>query len=199
MKVIINEASIRRDLRLDNVEGTACLPNAAIFEELARMSWDLGQMHMERSGLGVGTVPVSCRCMGSSMGEGVILARKEVRGHCLSRWGLKVWQVPWNELDLPDFTMIEQVYLLVCFVDKVECKKLKNELEEARFSNTFRRMQNERVERDLCWTRVRAHEFYQEMICRGFMFKERPNKAINVLIEDKKSPSSEPRGSPHDP
>nr|GEY25483.1 hypothetical protein [Tanacetum cinerariifolium] len=38
--------------------------------------------------------------------------------------------------------------------DKVECKKLKKELEEARFSNTFLRMQNERVKRDLYWTRV---------------------------------------------
>nr|GEV10413.1 hypothetical protein [Tanacetum cinerariifolium] len=37
-KVIMNEASIRRDLRLDDTEGTACLPNDAIFEELARMS-----------------------------------------------------------------------------------------------------------------------------------------------------------------
>ncbi|GKA88690.1 hypothetical protein Tco_0810454, partial [Tanacetum coccineum] len=52
--------------------------------------------------------------------------------------------------------------------DKVECKKLKKELEEARFSNTFLRMQNERVERDLYWTKVRADEFYQEMIRRGF-------------------------------
>nr|GEW06209.1 hypothetical protein [Tanacetum cinerariifolium] len=37
-KVIVNEASIRHDLRLDDAEGTACLPNAAIFEKLARMS-----------------------------------------------------------------------------------------------------------------------------------------------------------------
>ncbi|GJS36656.1 hypothetical protein Tco_0535038 [Tanacetum coccineum] len=72
--------------------------------------------------------------------------------------------------------------------DKVECKRLKKELEEARFSNTFLRMQNEQVERDLYWTRVRAHEFYQEMIHRGFVFEERPNEAINVLIEDEKSP-----------
>nr|GEW67174.1 uncharacterized mitochondrial protein AtMg00810-like [Tanacetum cinerariifolium] len=36
-KVIVNEAYIRRDLRLDDAEGTACLPNTAIFEELARM------------------------------------------------------------------------------------------------------------------------------------------------------------------
>nr|GEV82621.1 putative reverse transcriptase domain-containing protein [Tanacetum cinerariifolium] len=71
--------------------------------------------------------------------------------------------------------------------DKVECKKLKKELEEARFSNTFLRMQNERVERDLYWTRIRAHEFYQEMIYRGFVFGERPNEAINVPIEDEKS------------
>nr|GEV89139.1 reverse transcriptase domain-containing protein [Tanacetum cinerariifolium] len=68
----------------------------------------------------------------------------------------------------------------------------------ARFSNTFLRMQNERVERDHYWTRVQAHEFYQEMICRGFVFEERPNEAIDVLVEDKKSPSSEPRGSPPD-
>ncbi|GJX60274.1 hypothetical protein Tco_0291664 [Tanacetum coccineum] len=53
--------------------------------------------------------------------------------------------------------------------DKVECKNMKKELKEARFSNTFLRMQNERVERDLYWTRVRAHEFYQEMIRRGFV------------------------------
>ncbi|GJY96569.1 putative reverse transcriptase domain-containing protein [Tanacetum coccineum] len=33
---------------------------------------------------------------------------------------------------------------------------------------------------------------------RGFVFEERLNEAINVLIEDEKSPSSEPRGSPHD-
>nr|GEW45562.1 hypothetical protein [Tanacetum cinerariifolium] len=37
-KVIVNEASIRCDLRLDASEGTTCLPNAAIFEELARIS-----------------------------------------------------------------------------------------------------------------------------------------------------------------
>ncbi|GKC98329.1 hypothetical protein Tco_1168604 [Tanacetum coccineum] len=82
--------------------------------------------------------------------------------------------------------------------EKAECKKLKMELEEARLSNTFLRMQNERVERDLYWTRVRAHEFYQEMIHRGFVFEERPNEAINVLIEDEKSPLSEPQGSPPD-
>ncbi|GKB75780.1 hypothetical protein Tco_0942675 [Tanacetum coccineum] len=82
--------------------------------------------------------------------------------------------------------------------EKAECKKLKKELEEARLSNTFLHMQNERVERDLYWTRVRAHEFYQEMIHRGFVFEERPNEAIDVPIEDEKSPLSEPRGSPPD-
>nr|GEU58910.1 hypothetical protein [Tanacetum cinerariifolium] len=35
--LIVNEASIRRDLRLDDAEGTACLPNDPIFEGLARM------------------------------------------------------------------------------------------------------------------------------------------------------------------
>nr|GEU33709.1 putative ribonuclease H-like domain-containing protein [Tanacetum cinerariifolium] len=36
-KVNVNEASIRYDLRLDDAESTACLPNAAIFKELTRM------------------------------------------------------------------------------------------------------------------------------------------------------------------
>nr|GEV48731.1 hypothetical protein [Tanacetum cinerariifolium] len=80
---------------------------------------------------------------------------------------------------------------------KAECKKLKKELQEARFRNTFLHMQNGRVKRYLYWTRFQAHEFYQEMIHRGFVFKERLNEAINVSIEDEKSPSSEPRGSPY--
>nr|GEW06088.1 hypothetical protein [Tanacetum cinerariifolium] len=37
-KVIITEASIRHDLKLNDAEGTSCLTNAVIFEELARMS-----------------------------------------------------------------------------------------------------------------------------------------------------------------
>ncbi|GJZ77436.1 reverse transcriptase domain-containing protein [Tanacetum coccineum] len=73
--------------------------------------------------------------------------------------------------------------------EKVECKKLKKELEEARLSNTFLHMQNEQVKIDLYWTRVRAHKFYQEMIRRGFVFEERPNEAIDVPIEDVKSSS----------
>nr|GEY30087.1 hypothetical protein [Tanacetum cinerariifolium] len=79
--------------------------------------------------------------------------------------------------------------------DKAECKKLNKELKEARLSNTFLRLQNERVERDLYWTRVRVHEFYQEMIRRRFVFEERPNEAIGVSIEDEKSPSNDASGS----
>ncbi|GJZ00615.1 putative ribonuclease H-like domain-containing protein [Tanacetum coccineum] len=36
-KIIITEASIRSDLQFDDAEGTDCLPNDTIFEELARM------------------------------------------------------------------------------------------------------------------------------------------------------------------
>nr|GEU94389.1 ribonuclease H-like domain, reverse transcriptase, RNA-dependent DNA polymerase [Tanacetum cinerariifolium] len=36
-KIIVNEASIRHDLKLEDAEGTACLPSATIFEELTRM------------------------------------------------------------------------------------------------------------------------------------------------------------------
>ncbi|GJV47170.1 hypothetical protein Tco_1437382 [Tanacetum coccineum] len=38
-KVIITESTIRSDLRLEDVEGTECLPNATIFEELTRMGF----------------------------------------------------------------------------------------------------------------------------------------------------------------
>ncbi|GJV29539.1 hypothetical protein Tco_1385987 [Tanacetum coccineum] len=82
--------------------------------------------------------------------------------------------------------------------ERAECKKLKKELEEARLSNTLLRMQKERVVRDLYWTRVQAHEFYQEMIHKGVVFEERPNEAINVPFKDEKSASSKPRGSPRD-
>nr|GEX56435.1 hypothetical protein [Tanacetum cinerariifolium] len=85
--------------------------------------------------------------------------------------------------------------------EKVGCKRLKKELKEARFSNTSLRMQNERVERDLYWTKVQAHEFYQEIIRRGFVFEERPRIDSIESASDcvgKKSPSFEPRGSPHD-
>nr|GEW21765.1 hypothetical protein [Tanacetum cinerariifolium] len=38
-KLIVNEASIRRDLKLEDAEGTGCLPNDTIFEELTRMGF----------------------------------------------------------------------------------------------------------------------------------------------------------------
>ncbi|GJV68087.1 hypothetical protein Tco_1483596 [Tanacetum coccineum] len=82
--------------------------------------------------------------------------------------------------------------------ERVENKKLKRDLEEERLSNTLLRMQNERGKRDLYRTRVRAHEFYREMVRKGFVFEERPSEAIDVPVEDEKSPSSELRGFPHD-
>nr|GEZ81946.1 hypothetical protein [Tanacetum cinerariifolium] len=41
-KVIVNETSIRHNLRLDDAEGTACLSNVAIFKELARIRVGIG-------------------------------------------------------------------------------------------------------------------------------------------------------------
>ncbi|GJY25053.1 hypothetical protein Tco_0399779 [Tanacetum coccineum] len=39
-KVIITESTIRIDLQLEDGEGTDCLPNATIFEELTRIGYD---------------------------------------------------------------------------------------------------------------------------------------------------------------
>nr|GFA13354.1 hypothetical protein [Tanacetum cinerariifolium] len=52
-------------------------------------SWKRAQRHMGRSGECLGTVQMSCRYTGGSMGGGVVLAGKLVEGHCLGRWGLK--------------------------------------------------------------------------------------------------------------
>ncbi|GKA83882.1 hypothetical protein Tco_0805477 [Tanacetum coccineum] len=74
--------------------------------------------------------------------------------------------------------------------EKPECNKLKKELEEEKLSNTFLRMQNIRVKRDLYWTRVPTHEFYREMARKGFVFEERPNEATDVPVEDVESSST---------
>ncbi|GJZ42026.1 hypothetical protein Tco_0588912 [Tanacetum coccineum] len=39
-KIIITEAPARRDLQLNDEEGTDCLPNATIFKELTRMGYE---------------------------------------------------------------------------------------------------------------------------------------------------------------
>nr|GEX41621.1 hypothetical protein [Tanacetum cinerariifolium] len=39
-KIVITEASIRHDLKLNDAESTSCLPNALIFKELARMGYE---------------------------------------------------------------------------------------------------------------------------------------------------------------
>ncbi|GKB19157.1 hypothetical protein Tco_0853080, partial [Tanacetum coccineum] len=43
-RVIVTESSIRRDLHLDDAEGTDCLPTATIFEELARMGCSMASL-----------------------------------------------------------------------------------------------------------------------------------------------------------
>ncbi|GJS18537.1 hypothetical protein Tco_0413009 [Tanacetum coccineum] len=47
MGYILTESSIRRDLHLDDAEGTDCLPTATIFEELARMGISFDAMEAE--------------------------------------------------------------------------------------------------------------------------------------------------------
>ncbi|GKE92163.1 hypothetical protein Tco_1573258 [Tanacetum coccineum] len=39
-KIIIFEASVRRDLKLEDEEGIDCLPNSIIFEQLALMGYE---------------------------------------------------------------------------------------------------------------------------------------------------------------
>nr|GEV18853.1 putative reverse transcriptase domain-containing protein [Tanacetum cinerariifolium] len=75
-------------------------------------------------------------------------------------------------------------------VGKVECKKLKKKLEEAR-GFVFDGRPNEAINILI--------EDKKSPSSEGFVFDGRPNEAINILIEDKKSPSSEimpPRSAP---
>nr|GEU66000.1 hypothetical protein [Tanacetum cinerariifolium] len=121
-------------------------------------------------------------------------------------WRLRTWSSMRTRLFLivsismeEGATALENLVRKLCNAEeRAECKKLKKELEDARLSNTLLSMPKERIERDLYWTRVQAHEFYQEMIRKGIVFEERPNEAIDVPVKDKESPSSEPRGSPRD-
>ncbi|GKC82460.1 hypothetical protein Tco_1138177 [Tanacetum coccineum] len=39
-KIIITEATVRRDLQLEDVDGVDCLPNAIIFEQLTLMGYE---------------------------------------------------------------------------------------------------------------------------------------------------------------
>ncbi|GKE76033.1 hypothetical protein Tco_1542153, partial [Tanacetum coccineum] len=39
-KIIISEASVRRDLKLEDEEGIDCLPNSTIFKQLALMGYE---------------------------------------------------------------------------------------------------------------------------------------------------------------
>ncbi|GJR71725.1 hypothetical protein Tco_0084090 [Tanacetum coccineum] len=138
------------------------------------------------------------RLCGREMAHALVEKKKEAKDRFYGKLILDLGNEVRSSVEQGTAAMEKLVDKLENVEEKAECKKLKNELEKARLSNTFLRMQNEQVERDLYWTRVQAHEFYQEMIRRGFVFEERPNEAIDVLIEDEKSPLSEPRGSPPD-
>ncbi|GJZ13592.1 putative reverse transcriptase domain-containing protein [Tanacetum coccineum] len=84
--------------------------------------------------------------------------------------------------------------------DKAECTELnEGTYEETKVRKHIPFVCKERVRRE----NSIGHEFElmnfnQEIILKDFMFEERPNEAIDVPIEDEKSPSSELRGSPHD-
>ncbi|GJU29418.1 putative ribonuclease H-like domain-containing protein [Tanacetum coccineum] len=47
-KIIVTEATVRRDLHLEDAEGVECLPNATIFEELTRMGIYLAPSHTKK-------------------------------------------------------------------------------------------------------------------------------------------------------
>nr|GEV65652.1 putative reverse transcriptase domain-containing protein [Tanacetum cinerariifolium] len=65
--------------------------------------------------------------------------------------------------------------------DKVDCKKLKRDLEKARLSNTVLCMDKEQVERDLYQMRTWAYEFYQEMVRVIAVQKEGQSEVVDVL------------------
>nr|GFB04086.1 hypothetical protein [Tanacetum cinerariifolium] len=59
-------------------------------EEVA--SWDWGKGTWGGREKGSGTVPVVLGAQEARMGCWVKMAGKWVRGYCLGRWGLEVWQ-----------------------------------------------------------------------------------------------------------
>nr|GEV06029.1 hypothetical protein [Tanacetum cinerariifolium] len=150
-----------------------------------------GLMKRENNSLFGQMTSLSRRLCGHEMAHALVEKKRKANDEYYGKLILDLGNEVRSSVKEGTYTMESLVRRLSNAEETTECKKLKKELEEARFSNIFLRMQNERVERDLYWTRVRAHEFYQEMICRGFVFEERPNDAIDVPVEDEKSPSSE--------
>ncbi|GKB64103.1 hypothetical protein Tco_0920289, partial [Tanacetum coccineum] len=49
-KIVVTEASVRRDLQLEDADGVGCLPNAIIFEQLTLMSFKKRVKRLEKKG-----------------------------------------------------------------------------------------------------------------------------------------------------
>nr|GFC21170.1 hypothetical protein [Tanacetum cinerariifolium] len=93
----------------------------------------------------------------SSTAHALVEKKGKTKDKYYGKWILDLGNEVRSSVEQGTAAMEKLVEKLGSAEDKVECKKLKNELEEA----------------------------------RGFVFEERLNKAINVLIEDENSPSSE--------
>ncbi|GKF77275.1 hypothetical protein Tco_0229745, partial [Tanacetum coccineum] len=116
---------------------------------------------------------LSKRLYGREMGHALVKKKGKAKEEYYGKLILDLGNEVHSSVERGKTTMERIIEKLGNAEDKAECKELKKELEETRFRNTFLCMQNERVERDIYWTRVRANDFYQEIIRKGFMFEER--------------------------
>ncbi|GJW45656.1 hypothetical protein Tco_0077302 [Tanacetum coccineum] len=90
-KIIVTKASIRCDLQLNDEEGTDCLPNATIFEELTRMRIYVTPSHTEKifgnmrrvgkgfSGRDTPLFPTMMVQAQQKQGEGSVISRRPKR------------------------------------------------------------------------------------------------------------------------
>ncbi|GKD04270.1 putative reverse transcriptase domain-containing protein, partial [Tanacetum coccineum] len=124
---------------------------------------------------------LSRRLCGREMAHALVKKKGRAKDECYGKLILDLGNEVQSSMEKGTAAMENIVTKLGNTEERAECKKLKKELEEARFSNTLLHMQKEQVERDLYWTRIKAHEFYREMIRTGVVFEERPNEAIDVL------------------
>nr|GEV46256.1 hypothetical protein [Tanacetum cinerariifolium] len=100
------------------------------------------------------TVPASVHKMAHALVEKKGKAEEKFYGKIILELGNKVR----SSVEQGTAAMEKLVEKLENIEDKVECKKLKKELEEARFSNTFLRMQNERDSVDAAIVAKRARQ-----------------------------------------
>nr|GFA04294.1 hypothetical protein [Tanacetum cinerariifolium] len=144
--VSVHEVGESSTAAIPRKDGDSLLPNF--------MRWDIDSIFGQ-------ITSISRRLYGRKMAHALVKEKGKAKDKYYGKLILDLGNEVRSSVEQGTAPMEKLVEKLGNVEDKVEYKKLKKELEEERFINTFLHMKKELVEGDLYWTRVQAHEFYQ--------------------------------------